>query len=242
MVCASPARAQAIVPIEGGRFSGDPAVVLLKDGQKVRLAAPFHFSGPTGVDWSVPAGVVVDGASIPQQFWSFIGGPFEGRYRNASIVHDYYCDVRTRSWRDVHRVFYDAMIAGGVERTKAKIMYFAVWRFGPRWEIVNQGNNANGNGTVGNGIGGGPAGGATIGGSPGWTPIGPLSPLFSQRSNYSDTSEADLAERRERAVRRFERRTFERTAAEIEAADPTLAELEARADAERRAIADSVRR
>ena len=31
-------------------------------------------------------------------------------------------------------MFYDAMITSGVEPLQAKIMYYAVFRFGPRWE------------------------------------------------------------------------------------------------------------
>ncbi|WP_412773782.1 DUF1353 domain-containing protein [Nitrobacter sp.] len=39
--------------------------------------------------WSVPAGATVDGASIPQLFWSLLGG------RNASAIHDWFCTRRT---------------------------------------------------------------------------------------------------------------------------------------------------
>jgi hypothetical protein len=81
----------------------------------------------------VPRGTSVDGASIPQVFWSLIGGPFEGRYRNASVVHDYYCQVRNRRWQDVHQAFYEAMLASGVDGARAMVMYKAVENFGPRW-------------------------------------------------------------------------------------------------------------
>ena len=82
---------------------------------------------------------IVDGASIPEAFWSFIGGPFEGKYRNASVVHDFYCDTRTETWEDVHMVFYNGMRAAGVDPITAKIMYSAVYNFGPRWLQVNPG-------------------------------------------------------------------------------------------------------
>lgn len=62
--------------------------------------------------------------------------PFTGAYRQASVIHDYYCETRDRPWKDVHEAFYWASRAGGVGRTKANIMYFAVYRFGPRWEPV----------------------------------------------------------------------------------------------------------
>src|SRR5262249_17871084 len=66
----------------------------------------------------------------------FVGGPFEGLYRNASIVHDTECDLQVRAWRDVHRMFYNGMRAGGVGRIKAMLMYAAVYRFGPRWKAI----------------------------------------------------------------------------------------------------------
>jgi hypothetical protein len=99
----------------------------------MRLIEPFEFIGPNGRRWPVPAGTVVDGASIPQAFWSIIGGPFEGAYRPASVIHDYYCEIRTRPYRDVHRAFYDGMLTSGVKDAKAWLMYQAVERFGPSW-------------------------------------------------------------------------------------------------------------
>jgi hypothetical protein len=62
-----------------------------------------------------------------------MGGPFEGKYRDASIVHDWYCDLRTRSWQNVHLVFYEAMLTSGVALSRARLMYAAVYWGGPRW-------------------------------------------------------------------------------------------------------------
>lgn len=119
---------------EYGRYEGAPPNVLfLDDGRLVRLMKPFAYISVDGRHWGVPRGAEVDGASIPRALWTFIGGPFEGRYRNASIIHDWFCDVRTHAWKDVHRMFYEAMLASHVGRYKAKTMYAAVYRFGPRW-------------------------------------------------------------------------------------------------------------
>jgi len=123
------------VHAQGGQFSGNPIVILNDDGRTLTLTQPFSYKDFAGVTWKVPAGKRVDGASIPQPFWTFIGGPLEGKYRNASIIHDYYCDEKTRPWRDVHRIFYEGMLTGGVEKTQAKLMYYAVYKFGPRWDI-----------------------------------------------------------------------------------------------------------
>ena len=117
-----------------GAYAGLPAqVAFLADGRTVRLLAPISYTQANGTAWPVPKDIELDGASIPRFLWSLIGGPFEGRYRDASIVHDHYCVVRTRSWQDTHRVFYDAMLSSGETSTKAKVMYYAVYRFGPRW-------------------------------------------------------------------------------------------------------------
>lgn len=86
--------------------------------------------------WSVPANARVDGASIPKFAWSILGSPFVGRYRKASVVHDWYCDVRTRKWKATHRMFYEAMRTSKVSGAKARIMYAAVYYAGPRWAVA----------------------------------------------------------------------------------------------------------
>lgn len=116
------------------RYEGEPLVKLLPDGRNVELVADMVFIDPQDVRWAVPAGATVNGASIPRAFWPVVGGPFEGRYRDASIIHDWFCDRRTRTWQATHRVFYDAMLVSGVSVPKAKLMYFGVYWAGPRWE------------------------------------------------------------------------------------------------------------
>lgn len=100
-----------------------------------RLESDFRFDDPNGLLWVTPAHTEVDGASIPQFFWSFIGGPFEGEYINASVIHDHYCRTKTRMAHDTHRNFYYGMRAAGVERWKAEFMYWAVSTFGPDWKL-----------------------------------------------------------------------------------------------------------
>jgi hypothetical protein len=99
----------------------------------MKLLSDFAYIDPGKGRWSAPTGSEVDGASIPQVFWSFIGGPFEGKYRNASVVHDVACDQRAKPWKDVHKMFYNASRRGGVGLVSAKVMYFAVYHWGPRW-------------------------------------------------------------------------------------------------------------
>jgi hypothetical protein len=116
-----------------GRFVGTVMTEWDIDGRTMHLLDDFGYVDTAGNVWKALKGHKIDGASIPQVFWSFIGGPFEGKYRNASVVHDFECDVKKRPWRSVHRMFYAASRCGGVEQTKAKVMFAAVYHFGPRW-------------------------------------------------------------------------------------------------------------
>ncbi len=116
-----------------GSFKGDLIIKALDDGRRLKLIQPFAFEDAVGKLWGVPANVVVDGASIPQGFWSITGGPFSGKYREASVIHDHYCVEKTDTWENVHLVFYNGMRANGVSPIKAKLMYGAVYNFGPRW-------------------------------------------------------------------------------------------------------------
>jgi hypothetical protein len=118
-----------------GRFVGDVVTKWSDDGRDMTLVEPFAYVDPREVHWDAPAGAVVNGASIPRAFWSVIGGPFEGRFRNASVVHDVACEVRDRPWQAVHRMFFDACRCGGVGAAKANTMYYAVYHFGPRWRV-----------------------------------------------------------------------------------------------------------
>ena len=102
------------------------------DGRKVTLMEPYGFIDPYGKEWNVPDGYKTDGASVPAALWALYP-PFTGNYRSAAVIHDYYCDTEQRSWQDTHKVFYFAMRAAHVDETTAKVMYSAVFLFGPRW-------------------------------------------------------------------------------------------------------------
>jgi hypothetical protein len=116
-----------------GRFIGRVVAQFLDDGRGIQLTEEFAYVDPLGRRWVAAKDSKVDGASIPKVFWSVIGGPFEGAYRDASVLHDVACKLRKQKWEDVHRMFYNAMRCAGVDPTKAMIMYGAVYNFGPRW-------------------------------------------------------------------------------------------------------------
>ena len=127
------ARKEAAAARGKGQFIGEPRLLFLPDGRKMRLLTPFAYRDSHGTLWTSPAGAKTDGASIPRPVWALVGGPFEGKYRTAAIIHDRYCDTKTRSWQDTHRVFLDAMLTAGESKAKAQMLYYAVYRFGPRW-------------------------------------------------------------------------------------------------------------
>ncbi len=116
-----------------GRFQGNVVTKWITDDLEMELVDDFHYVDPQDKQWTAPAGSVINGASIPSVFWSVIGGPFEGRFRKASVLHDAACDQQTESWQDVHRMFFDACRCSRVGIGKAQTMYWAVYHFGPRW-------------------------------------------------------------------------------------------------------------
>ena len=140
----------ALSVVDGGTASAQPGQYFGEldltpsetpdDGRHFKTTKNFGFITQNGIHWPGPIGTVTDGASIPRFLWPIVGGPFEGKYRSAAVIHDYYCDVRVRTWEEVDRMFYEAMISGGVDEVQAQTIYFAVRTFGPHWDkqtIIN---------------------------------------------------------------------------------------------------------
>jgi hypothetical protein len=130
------------------RFIGGPLQVA---GEPVFMENFPHAFLPTKVKidfvdaqgdvWTAPAQTLTDGATIPMIFTPLIGDRQSREYLMAAALHDAYCGVgnealetfRTRSWREVHRMFYEALLVNGTQPQKAKLMYAAVFLGGPRW-------------------------------------------------------------------------------------------------------------
>jgi len=126
---ARPARAS-----NWGYFSGPIETRWDDDGLNMVLLNELRYTDPYGVVWVAPPGSRVNGASIPRAFWSLIGGPFEGKYRNASVLHDVAYEQQTRPWEEADRMFYNAMRCSGVGAVRAKTMYYALRRHGRHWK------------------------------------------------------------------------------------------------------------
>ena len=129
----------APVKEEWGHFSGTPKVELLSGGRNLRLVEDFAYVDLSKKTWGAPKDSIVDGASIPQVFWSVSGGPLEGQYRNASIIHDTACDRMTEPWEDVHLAFYNGCRCGGVGEYQAKVLIYGGLSLRPKVEA--QGRN-----------------------------------------------------------------------------------------------------
>jgi hypothetical protein len=119
-----------------GYYSGNIDTRWDADGRTMTLLDELRYTDPKGVVWIAPAGSVIDGASIPRALWSFMGGPFEGKYRNASVLHDVAYDQKNRPPPEVDRMFYNAMRCSGVGAVEAKTMYYALLRFGRHWKFT----------------------------------------------------------------------------------------------------------
>lgn len=103
----------------------------------MRICEPFAYVSAGGMRVTVPGDFVCDGASIPRILWPLSGGPFEGRHRDAALVHDYlYACGRlgepeySRATAD--RIFLEAMRCCGVSAFHARAKWLAVRAFG-RW-------------------------------------------------------------------------------------------------------------
>jgi hypothetical protein len=122
------------IPNKWGHYNGYVEARWENDGRNMVLLRELRYTDPQGVVWIAPAGAEVDGASIPRSLWSIMGGPFEGKYRNASVLHDVAYEQHNRPWQECDRMFYNAMRCSGVSAVEAKTMYYALYKFGRHWK------------------------------------------------------------------------------------------------------------
>jgi hypothetical protein len=125
-----------VVATPKGKFYGKLILIPQPDGRNMMVQDEYGYE-----DWEhqtlyATAGFVSDGASIPRAAWSLVGGPWDGKYRNAAVIHDVGCTNHRYSWQDTHRLFYEAMMDSGVSQSLAYTMYYAVLLGGPRWKLI----------------------------------------------------------------------------------------------------------
>ena len=120
-----------------GEFEGEVITKWLRNpngpDRDMMLTTDLTYIDQHGQRWEAQQGRTVNGASIPEAFWTVIGPPFVGDYRRASVVHDIGCEDQVSTSDQVHEMFYNAMRCDGVGAIKAQVMYQAVRKFGPQW-------------------------------------------------------------------------------------------------------------
>lgn len=119
-----------------GEWIGKPVQTEWPDElrNKVKTLTELRYIDDDGRLWLAPAGTITDGASIPRPFWITVGHPLQPDTIEAAIIHDVYCQNKSRSYKLVHKVFGQMLKdSPGVGFWKRLRMTFAVKRFGPRW-------------------------------------------------------------------------------------------------------------
>jgi hypothetical protein len=140
--------------LSAGQFTGQ--LILFPEGCQnfapriCKLGSILTYRDPKNMIWQTDQwsgddrkSGTTDGASIPPWAQKIIGRPYDASYLKAAIIHDHYCfqENHVRSWRRTHRMFYDAMVDLKVSKFKAKLMYYAVFVFGPHWVKIVPGEN-----------------------------------------------------------------------------------------------------
>lgn len=125
----------------GAQFAGELAFTpdSCKAKRSCILKFPLTFTDANRRVWEARAGGITDGASIPDWAQGVIGDRWDESFLKAAVLHDHYCGAMTYSWKETHRMFYDALLALGVGAFKAKLMYYAVYVGGPKWEVAEVG-------------------------------------------------------------------------------------------------------
>lgn len=122
-------------------FSGEPLARWCGSRNMV-LDEEFFYIDPKGRKWISPKGSYINGATIPQFLWDSLGGPYSGRYRRASVVHDVavgeLCnpDVPYEKRKPADRMFYHACRFDGCSIGFALILYMGV-RAGSYWSGIS---------------------------------------------------------------------------------------------------------
>lgn len=126
--------------------------LLFRKGPEATLNKDYTFS-VDGNKFIIPAGYRWNGNSIPAILW---GTPFNympwGVNIEESLKHDFLCDIGKggSEWlrgalfdqypdkiphKIVHEHFYYGCLINGMPPIRAKIWYFAVRIFGPKWKL-----------------------------------------------------------------------------------------------------------
>ena len=131
-------------------------VGLKSDGERlttaITLVSPLEFTLPPRKPlwllprrFTVPAGYVSDGASVPRLFWRLLSPPIDPVTLAPSIIHDWLYD---NAWRydltrlECDRWYRDALVANGYPLWKANLTYIGIRLVGWRhWQTERNPRN-----------------------------------------------------------------------------------------------------
>lgn len=110
-------------------FEDLPQVEPMPDGGECWvLVADFHVR-VDGMGFTVPAGYVTDGASIPRLLWRLCGHPMTTRRFPIAVFHDWLYDEGAAlglTRQQVDEIYRDGLIALGYGKWAANAEYYAL--------------------------------------------------------------------------------------------------------------------
>ncbi|MDX9785466.1 MAG: DUF1353 domain-containing protein [Desulfobacterales bacterium] len=107
--------------------------VINPDANKLEEAyevARDHWAAYKGSRIRVPAAFQYDGASIPRLVWPVIGSPFQPRFMNAAVFHDWIYHTHQIERCEADNLFHELLLESGVAAETAATMRYAVRSFG----------------------------------------------------------------------------------------------------------------
>ena len=110
----------------------------------------LYFTDSSKKQWYAPKNTKTDGASFPTllepAIAKIVGDRYDPIIMKAVVLHDHYMRKPVRSWYQTNRMFYEALLASGTNKTRAKLMYAGVLVGSKVWHLTIKGNDCpNGN-------------------------------------------------------------------------------------------------
>jgi len=108
----------------------NPLVIIHVDHQHIELAADYTPDDLCAE--TIHKEFISDGASIPRFLWSTVGSPFMPKFIPAALYHDYLLTHHRGRYSkaEIDQQFLRLLLANGVSKFRANLMYRAVRTFG----------------------------------------------------------------------------------------------------------------
>ena len=98
-----------------------------KSGEWI-VSSPLIYVSNVGVEYVVPTGTTTDLASIPVGLRNIVNQ--NGKSRSPAVLHDFFYRTGSQPRNIADKLFYEALLSKGVQKTTAYAMYIAVRLFG----------------------------------------------------------------------------------------------------------------